>query len=163
MVDVQVASAMMICNFHPPAPGESTGYCTHDELTTFFHEFGHCLHCLSADIDIPSLSGYNTQDDFVEAPSQVQLSSFYEERDQFFERFAWNPEVLKKITKHKDTNEPLPDTIINKIIETKNFDRGISLLKQVLYSTFDYNILKYVTQCIVLFGYGREAPLLSSC
>ncbi|KAK8790843.1 hypothetical protein WA158_005474 [Blastocystis sp. Blastoise] len=126
--DKVLSSVLMICNFNKPAKGETTGYCTHDDVTTFLHEFGHCLHQLCTDVTVSSLSGMTTQDDFVEAPSQ------------FFERFAWDKEVIRSITKHKVTHESLSDDLIDSIIKAKNFNQGYMLLRQVLYGQYDFRL-----------------------
>src|SRR5262249_5378501 len=83
----QLPVAALECNFPKPG-GASPALMGHDEVVTFFHEFGHVLHHLLTRADLASYSGTSTVRDFVEAPSQM------------FEEWAWNKDVLDLFAKH---------------------------------------------------------------
>ena len=120
--------AHLVCNFAPPTGGKPS-YITHDEVLTLFHELGHCLHHLLTEIDYPSIAGINgVAWDAVELPSQ------------FLENFAWEPEVLRKISEHRDSGEVIPDDKIEKLIGTCTFLAGLAMLRQLEFSLFDFRL-----------------------
>jgi len=82
-----------------------------EEVETLFHEFGHALHALLADVTYEG-SADNVKVDFVELPSQ------------FMENYAAEPEVLKMYAKHYQTGEPIPDELIKKIEKSRYFNQG---------------------------------------
>ena len=86
-----------MCNFLPPGAGQPA-LLTHDDVVTLFHEFGHGLHHLLTRVDYPSIAGINgVAWDAVELPSQ------------FMENYAWQPEVLQRISGHHASGAPLPE------------------------------------------------------
>ena len=98
-------------NVPKPAVGEPT-LLTYDEVSTFFHEFGHALHGLFARVKYPKFSGTNTYRDFVEFPSQVN------------EMWMLWPEVLANYAKHHETGEPMPAEFVEKIQASAAFNEG---------------------------------------
>jgi len=124
----QTPVAHLVCNFTPPADGKPA-LLTHDEVTTLFHEFGHGLqHMLTQvnDVGVAGISGVEW--DAVELPSQ------------FMENFCWEWEVLKHLTAHVDTGEPLPRALYDKMLAAKNFQSGLQTLRQVEFSLFDMRL-----------------------
>ena len=120
--------AHLICNFAPPA-GESPSYLTHNDVLTLFHEFGHALHHLLTEVDLPSIAGINgVAWDAVELPSQ------------FFENYAWHPDVLKNISAHRETGEPIPADKIATLIESRTFHAGLAMLRQIEFALFDFRL-----------------------
>ncbi|MBS4013806.1 MAG: M3 family metallopeptidase [Bacteroidetes bacterium] len=103
----------VVCNFTPPS-GDTPSLLTYDEMTTFFHEFGHALHGLLSDCRYLSLSGTSVPRDFVELPSQVM------------ENWANEPEILKSFALHYQTGEQMPDELIEKIKNAGHFNTGFS-------------------------------------
>lgn len=100
--------AMLVGNW--PKPSEtSPSLLTMDEVSTLFHEFGHVIHgiCGGARNRYFELAGTCTETDFVEAPSQMK------------EQWVYEPMVLRWISKHYQTGEVLPDTLINRITQTR--------------------------------------------
>ena len=92
---VQNPVAYLNCNFSRPV-GKPALF-THDEVLTLFHEFGHGLHHLLTRVDDLGVSGINGVEwDAVELPSQ------------FMENFCWEWDVLREMTRHVDTGQPLP-------------------------------------------------------
>jgi thimet oligopeptidase len=97
-------------------------------VETLFHEFGHVLHNALTKSKYGAFSGTSVSWDFVEAPSQL------------LERWAWNPQVLKKISKHYKTGEPLPDDLIKRMIDAKNFGAAGSYLRQNFFAQYDMTL-----------------------
>ncbi|MFN3556884.1 MAG: M3 family metallopeptidase [Bacteroidales bacterium] len=106
----------IVCNFTAPTRNQPS-LLTFDEMTTFFHEFGHALHGLLANTHFHSLSGTSVPRDFVELPSQV------------LENWAKHPEFLKMFAKHYQTGETIPDELINKIMESSYFNEGFATVE----------------------------------
>ena len=104
------------CNLTRPAPGEPS-VTTWDQVTTLFHEFGHDLHGLLADVRYPSVSGTRVPPDFVEFPSQVN------------EMWAWEPSVIASFARHRDTGEPMPDALVGKLLASRHFGEGFDSLE----------------------------------
>ncbi|MFS0912954.1 M3 family metallopeptidase [Microbacterium sp. 179-I 3D2 NHS] len=98
-------------NVPRPAEGEPT-LLTLDEVTTLFHEFGHALHGLFADVTYPHFAGTNVFRDFVEFPSQVN------------EMWILWPEVLDNYARHHLTDEPLDAAIVERLRSAQTFDQG---------------------------------------
>ena len=113
----QIPFVAIVANMNKPAAG-APSLLKHGEVSTLFHEFGHVLHNALTKARYSSQSGTSVSWDFVETPSQM------------LERWAWNPQVLKKISKHYKTGEPLPDEMIEKMIAAKNFGAGGTYLRQ---------------------------------
>ncbi len=101
----------IVCNFTKPGK-DMPSLLTFDEVTTFFHEFGHALHGLLSDVNYKTLSGTSVSRDFVELPSQIM------------ENWASEPEVLRMYAKHYKTGEVLPDALIAKMGKAATFDQG---------------------------------------
>ena len=120
--------AFLVCNFMP-ASGDRPPLLTHDEVVTLFHEFGHTLHHLLTRIDYPSVSGINgVAWDAVELPSQ------------FLENFAWEPEVLPLISAHHETGEPLPRELLDKLLDSRQFQAGMQMVRQLEFALFDIRV-----------------------
>ena len=121
---VQLPVAALVCNFTKPT-AEKPSLMTHDEAETFFHEFGHCLHTLLSEAEIAGFAGTNVERDFVEAPSQM------------FEEWVWTPETLKLFARHYQTNEPMPDNLIEGMIAAKNLLSGVKTESQIFLGMVD--------------------------
>ena len=125
---VQKPVAYLVCNFTPSLGGKPA-LLTHNEVTTLFHEFGHGLHHLLTKVDYPSASGINgVAWDAVELPSQ------------FMENWCWEPEGLALIAGHHETDEPLPQELLDKMMAARNFQSGMGMLRQVEFSLFDFEL-----------------------
>ncbi|MEO8095442.1 MAG: M3 family metallopeptidase, partial [Pseudolysinimonas sp.] len=100
-------------NVPKPAAGAPT-LLTFDEVSTFFHEFGHALHGLFARVTYPKLAGTNVFRDFVEFPSQVN------------EMWMLWPEVLANYAKHHETGEPIDQGVVERIRASETFNEGFA-------------------------------------
>ena len=114
----------IVCNFTKPT-ADAPALITHDELTTFLHEFGHALHGIFAQGRYPSLTGTSVSRDFVELPSQIM------------ENWAFEPEYLNSFAKHYQTGEPIPAELIEKIVAAKNYLAGYAQVRQLHYGLLD--------------------------
>ena len=101
------------------------------EVETFLHEFGHALHGMFANTRFESLSGTNVWWDFVELPSQ------------FMENYAIEKDFLSTFAFHYQTGEPLPDTLIRRIVRSRNFMVAYACMRQVSFGLLD---MAYYTQ-----------------
>jgi oligopeptidase A len=125
---LQSPVAQMVCNFTPPLDGRPSTL-SHDEVSTLFHEFGHGLHHLLTQVEDLGVSGISGVEwDAVELPSQ------------FMENFCWEWEVLKHLTAHVDSGQPLPRALFDKMLAAKNFQSGMQMLRQVEFSLFDMEL-----------------------
>ncbi len=125
---LQTPVAHLVCNFAPPA-ADKPALLTHDDVTTLFHEFGHGLHHMLtqvSDLGVAGISGVEW--DAVELPSQ------------FMENFCWEWEVVRRLTAHVDSGEPLPRALFDKMLAAKNFQSGLQTLRQVEFSLFDMQL-----------------------
>lgn len=120
--------AYLVCNF-TPAVGEHPALLTHDEVTTLFHEFGHGLHHMLTRVEQLGVSGINGVPwDAVELPSQ------------FMENWCWEPEGLALIAEHYQTQEPLPQDMLDKMLAARNFQSGMLMVRQLEFSLFDFEL-----------------------
>ncbi len=125
---LQTPVAHLVCNFSTPV-GNKPALLTHDEVQTLFHEFGHGLHHMLTQVSELGVSGISGVEwDAVELPSQ------------FMENFCWEWEVLKHMTAHVDTGEPLPRALFDKMTAAKNFQSGMMTLRQVEFSLLDMRL-----------------------
>ncbi len=125
---LQTPVAFLVCNFASPV-GDKPALLTHDDVITLFHEFGHGLHHLLTQVNDLGVSGIGGVEwDAVELPSQ------------FMENFCWEWEVLKHLSAHVDSGEPLPRALYDKMIAAKNFQSGLQTLRQVEFGLFDMRL-----------------------
>ncbi len=126
---LQTPVANLVCNFADGVEHDGKkqpALLSHDDATTLFHEFGHGLqHMLTQvnDHDVSGISGVEW--DAVELPSQ------------FMENFCWEWSVLRHMTAHVETGEPLPRALFDKMLAARNFQSGLQTLRQIEFSLFD--------------------------
>ena len=111
-------------NVVKPEPGTPT-LLTLDEVTTFFHEFGHALHGLFATVTYPHFAGTNVFRDFVEFPSQVN------------EMWIFWPEIVAAYARHIETDEPLPAQVVERLNATESFNQGFATSEYLAASWLD--------------------------
>ena len=113
-----------VMNFTKPT-ADAPALITHDELTTFLHEFGHALHGIFAEGRYGSLTGTNVSRDFVELPSQIM------------ENWAFEPEYLNSFARHYQTGEQIPAELIEKVVAAKNYLAGYGQVRQLHFGYLD--------------------------
>ena len=127
--------AYLVCNGSPPINDGDVckpSLMTFDEVVTLFHEFGHGLQHMLTTIDESAASGIsNIEWDAVELPSQ------------FMENWCYHKPTLKSFAKHYITNEDIPDDLFNKILDNKNFNSGLSMLRQIYFSMMDLHLYSH--------------------
>jgi oligopeptidase A len=122
---LQTPVAHLVCNFATGVDGKPA-LLTHDDVITLFHEFGHGLHHMLTQVNERDVSGISGVEwDAVELPSQ------------FMENFCWEWDVLKHMTAHVETREPLPRALFDKMTAAKNFQSGMQTLRQIEFALFD--------------------------
>ncbi len=123
VTEKQLPAASLVCNF--PLPSDSgPALMEHDQVVTFFHEFGHLMHHLLAGRhDWVTLSGISCESDFVEVPSQL------------LEEWPWNYEVLKRFAVHHQTGEPIPKELVEKMRKSEEFGKGVHVMRQMFYAS----------------------------
>ena len=144
---LQTPVAHLVCNFAEGVGGKPA-LLTHDDVITLFHEFGHGLHHLLTQVNERDVSGISGVEwDAVELPSQ------------FMENFCWEWDVLKHMTAHVDTGEPLPRSLYDKMLAAKNFQSGLQTLRQVEFALFD--MLLHMGQAPLVDGKPDVMALLN--
>jgi len=114
----------IVMNFTKPTQSKPA-LLTFSEVETFLHEFGHSLHEMFADTTYHSLSGTNVYWDFVELPSQLM------------ENFAIEKEFLHTFARHYLTGELIPDELVQRIVDSSNFNVAYACLRQISFSLLD--------------------------
>ncbi len=125
---LQTPIAHLVCNFAEGVDGQPA-LLTHDDVITLFHEFGHGLHHLMTRVnerDVAGISGVEW--DAVELPSQ------------FMENFCWEWSVVRHLSAHVESGEPLPRELFDKMLAARNFQSGLQTLRQIELSLFDMRL-----------------------
>jgi oligopeptidase A len=126
--ELQTPVAYLTCNFNRPV-GDKPALFTHDEVVTLFHEFGHGIHHMLTQIGVAAVSGINGVPwDAVELPSQ------------FLENWCWEEEALTFISGHYESGESLPKAMLDKMLEAKNFQSAMFILRQLELGLFDFTL-----------------------
>ena len=124
----QVPEAALVCNLPGGQPGDP-GLMTHDDVVTFFHEFGHLVHgLLSGRHSWIGISGITTEQDFVEAPSQM------------LEEWTWDPATLATFARHHETNQPIPAALVVQMRRASEFGKALNVRQQMLYARLSLSI-----------------------
>jgi thimet oligopeptidase len=124
----QIPEAVLVCNF-PGGEANDPGLMEHDDVVTFFHEFGHLLHELFAGRhQWIGVGGIRTEQDFVEAPSQM------------LEEWTWDPIVLQTFARHYQTNEPIPAELVKQMKRASEFGKGLVVRRQMVYAKLSLSI-----------------------
>ena len=125
---LQLPVAHLVCNFASPL-GDQPALLTHDDLVTLFHEFGHGLHHMLSQVDELAVSGLSGVEwDAVELPSQ------------FMENYCWEWDVLRELSAHVRTGEPLPRELFERMLAARHFHSGLDMLRHCEYGLFDMRL-----------------------
>ena len=152
--------AFVVCNLNSPSEGKPALF-DFDEIVTIFHEFGHALHHLLTKVQFPCAAGISGVPwDGVELPSQ------------YMENFCYEREVIDLISGHWKTGEKLPDELFLKVIDSKNFQSGLQMLRQCEFALWDmkthisdadtYDILEEVRAKTSLIPIVKENRFLNA-
>ena len=152
--------AFVVCNLNSPSEGKPALF-DFDEIVTIFHEFGHALHHLLTKVPFPCAAGISGVPwDGVELPSQ------------YMENFCYERDVVNLISGHWETGQKLPEELFQKVIESKNFQSGLQMLRQCEFALWDitthitsndtYEVLGKVREKTALLPIVNENRFLNS-
>jgi thimet oligopeptidase len=114
----RLPEGVLLCNF-----ARSGGLMEYSDVRTMFHEFGHLVHhVLGGHIRWAANSGVRTEQDFVEAPSQM------------LEEWVRDPAVLQGFARHVKTGKPIPATMVKQLRAAEEFGKGIDVRQQMFYA-----------------------------
>lgn len=99
----------VVCGDFTPPTTTQPSLMSHYEATVLFHEFGHLMHNMLSDVEIPALAGTNVAWDFVELPSTIM------------ENYCYDPKFLRQMARHYQTGKPLPAKKIESLRKLRNF------------------------------------------
>jgi len=122
-----IPATALVCNFPKPTEFQPS-LLTHDNVETYFHEFGHLVHGVLTKSPVMVYAGTSVTRDFVEAPSQM------------LENWIWQKESLALFAKHFETGEMIPDELLDKMLAAKNLNSGTKALQQVYYGILDFTL-----------------------
>ena len=131
----------LVCNFPKPTEYQPS-LLTHDNVETYFHEFGHLVHGVLTTSLLVSYAGTSVARDFVEAPSQM------------LENWVWQKESLGLFAKHYKTGDVIPGQLVDKMLAAKNINSGTKGLQQVFYGILDFTLND---------GYDPDGKQSSTC
>ena len=120
----QTPSVVIAANFTPAGNGVPS-LLEHSEVETLFHEFGHVLQMSMATSKYATLTGDNVAWDYIETHSQL------------LENWAWQPEVLTRISSHYQTGKPMPQEMIDALVKSKNAGVATAFIRQNFLGQFD--------------------------
>ena len=123
----QKPATALVCNFPKPTDFQPS-LLTHENVETYFHEFGHLVHGVLTTSQLISYAGTSVARDFVEAPSQM------------LENWVWQKESLSLFAKHYETGEVIPEELLEKMIAAKNINSGTKALQQIFYGIYDFTL-----------------------
>jgi len=121
----RLPEGVLVCNFPSPPvdPNGPPALMEHDDVVTMFHEFGHLIHhVVGGDQKWLRFSGVATEQDFVEAPSQL------------LEEWAWDPDTLRMFAKHYQTGEAIPVELVKQMRASNEFGKGLMVSQQMFYA-----------------------------
>jgi Zn-dependent oligopeptidase len=125
--DRQFPVSAMVCNFTKPTAGKPS-LLRHSEVVTLLHEFGHCVHGVLSVAKYSNFSGTRVELDFVECPSQA------------LENWGWHPDGLRLLSKHYQTGEVMPESLISRLVASRHVCSALFYLRQLFFGFFDMTV-----------------------
>jgi peptidyl-dipeptidase Dcp len=110
------------------APAGEPSLLSFDDARTLFHEFGHGLHGMLSDVTYPLLAGTGVSRDFVEFPSQL------------FEHWLEEPDLLRRFAVHKDTGEAMPEALLRRLLDARNYNQGFATVEYTASALVDLDL-----------------------
>ena len=133
-----------VMNFAKASEGQAC-LLSFDDARTLFHEFGHALHGMLSDVTYPLISGTNVARDFVEFPSQL------------YEHWLEQPEVLRRFALHHETNEPMPEALLQSLLAARRFDQGFATVEYTASALVDLALhLESGADAIDIVGFEKN-------
>jgi len=123
----QVSVGAMMGNFSKSTESKPS-LLDHDEVETYFHEFGHVMHGMCSFTETPNFAFLRVERDFVECPSQM------------LENWCWEEEPLRRMSGHYKDDSPIPKDLLDKLIASRKANAGAFNLRQIILGTFDQRI-----------------------
>ena len=120
----QAPVTAIAANFTKPT-ADRPSLLKHDEVVTLFHEFGHVLHNSLGHTEMVRFAGFNTEWDFVEAPSQIM------------EHWCWTAEVLQRFARHHETGDPIPADLVERLVAARDLHVALFNLRQASFGLLD--------------------------
>ena len=136
-----------VLNFAKAADGEAP-LLSFADAKTLFHEFGHALHGMLSNVTYPMISGTNVATDFVEFPSQL------------YEHWLEQPEILRRFALHRETGEPMPEALLNRLISAQRFNQGFATVEYAASAFVDLSLHGEPAKIDVLAFEKRELERL---
>jgi len=134
--------AAIVANFTKPTE-EAPSLLKHSEAVTLFHEFGHVLHACLTEVDHPRFAGFDTEWDFVEAPSQI------------LENWMWEPGVLTRFARHHETGAPIPDDLVSRLVAARGQNEALKTMRQVFLGQLDLDLHTSTDEIDAVASYQR--------
>ena len=133
-----------VLNFAKASEGQAC-LMSFDDARTLFHEFGHALHAILSDVIYPLISGTNVARDFVEFPSQL------------YEHWLEQPEVLRRFALHHETNEPIPEALLQSLLAVRQFNQGFGTVEYTASALVDLALhLEPDADAIDILGFEKK-------